>query len=609
MTSGRSMPLPIIILLMLGIVVLPGPGPASTAVNHVRKGIELFSGGDYDAAVQAFTEADVAEPENPVILFDRACALAAAGDHEKAKELYLEAALARDASLASDAHYNLGGLSAAKGQAALGEDPVAAQPAQREEGIRLLLTAVAHYRDCLNLKPDHDDARHNLELIRLFIKNIQAQWEQQDREKAREEMGLLEFLAMIEKRQAELRSAAALVAEQPDSPQQRQAASEIKDSQNSLQEEIEPLKDKLRQEFQAAQQTPQNPATPGNPTPGATPPDNSQNEQALKLLNQLADEAGGLMTAAANDIEAAEFDDANTRQRDVLDRLNQIFMAVAPFTDILQRAIQQQEQLVQTSESLVAASASNLQDTDTEPDEPGSGSDDSNGRATVDDSGMSDVDFPELGWRQNQITDWSRMLSLKAESELPQVEAQLQNARSQSPPSDPATTPPNNNPGTTPPQTTQPDPVEQLEGMQKSMEKAVELAPQVVQHSESATTLLENSKPAEALPIQRKALELLREIAEPLPKQDQSQDNQQDGEGDNEQEDQQQEQENQNQQQGQNENQQQNPDQQQQQEQQSQQERAMSALRRAREREREHRDLQKQLQEIMGGRVRVDRDW
>ena len=35
----------------------------------------------------------------------------------------------------------------------------------------------------------------------------------------------------------------------------------------------------------------------------------------------------------------------------------------------------------------------------------------------------------------------------------------------------------------------------------------------------------------------------------------------------------------------------------------------MSVLRKARERERQHRDLQKQLQQIAGGRVRVDRDW
>ena len=67
-----------------------------------------FAQGDFEAAGKAFTEADVAEPENSAIYFDRACALAAAGDIEKARELFQQAALARDADLAARSHYNLG---------------------------------------------------------------------------------------------------------------------------------------------------------------------------------------------------------------------------------------------------------------------------------------------------------------------------------------------------------------------------------------------------------------------------------------------------------------------------------------------------------------------
>ncbi|MEM9645767.1 MAG: hypothetical protein AAF989_12325, partial [Planctomycetota bacterium] len=59
---------------------------------------------------------------------------------------------------------------------------------------------------CLRIDPGHADARHNLELIRLFVKHIQDQWEKQDREKARREMNLLEFLEMVEQRQATMRS-------------------------------------------------------------------------------------------------------------------------------------------------------------------------------------------------------------------------------------------------------------------------------------------------------------------------------------------------------------------------------------------------------------------
>jgi len=568
-------------LSLIAVSVSLGFGPASTAVERLREGIKAFAAGDFESAGKAFTEADVAEPENPTIAFDRACALSAAGDVDKAKELFREAALARDTGIASRSHYNLGCLSAEQGRAALGDHPVAATPEQREQGMSLLLSAVGHYRDCLKLDTSHVDARHNLELIRLFIKHIQAQWQQQDREKAREEMNLLEFLAMIEQRQIALQSTVRILSEEPDSPQRRQTTSETSEAQAELNEEIEPLKEKIAAEFMAAQQ-----AQAGNAQPGQPPVDDSQAEQAQKLLKQLADEAGGLMVDAASRIESTEFADAEQKQRDVLDRLNQIFMAVAPFSNVLQRATQQQEQLTATSEATTATN------------DEGEDSDESD-QAVSDNAVEIEADLPELQWKQSQVTDWSRMLSLKAQAELPGVESQLQSVQTQGQPAQ--TTQPDDD-GTNP-HGGQPDPSAQLEAMKKSLEKAIELAPRVVEHSTSAAESLGESDMPGALPDQQEALKLLREIAETLSQQNQQNDNQQDGDGNDQQQDQQQSQNN-------NQEQQNNQNQQQKQQQgQSPQERAMSVLRKARERERQHRDLQKQLQQMSGGRVRVDRDW
>ena len=565
----------LLLLCLIGVSVSLGFGPASTAVERVREGIKLFAAGDFESAGKAFTEADVAEPENPTIAFDQACALNAAGDVDKAKELFREAAIARDTGIASRSHYNLGCLSAEQGRSALGDDPVAATPEHREQGMSQLLSAVGHYRDCLKLDTSHADARHNLELIRLFIKHIQAQWQQQDREKAREEMNLLDFLAMIEQRQTTLRSTVRGLSNEPDSPQRRQTTSETSGAQAELNEEIEPLKEKIAAEFQAAQQ-----AQAGNAQPGQPSADDSQAEQAEKLLKQLADEAGELMADAASLLESTEFPDAEQRQRDVLDRLNQMFMAVAPFSNVLQRATQQQEQLTATSEAMTATNDEG-EDSD-ESDQAG------------DNAVEIEADFPELQWKQSQVTDWSRMLSLKAQAGLPGVESQLQSAQAQGQPAE--TTQPDDD-GTNP-HGGQSDPSAQLEAMKKSLEKAIELAPKVVEHSTSAAESLGESDMPGALPDQQEALKLLREIAEPLSQQNQ----QQDGDGNDQNQDQQQSQNN-------NQEQQNNQKQQQKQQGQSPQERAMSVLRKARERERQHRDLQKQLQQIAGGRVRVDRDW
>ncbi|MEM9645766.1 MAG: hypothetical protein AAF989_12320 [Planctomycetota bacterium] len=315
----------------------------------------------------------------------------------------------------------------------------------------------------------------------------------------------------------------------------------------------------------------------------------------------LADEAGDRMMAAASRIDATEFDDADRNQRDVLDRLNQIFMVVAPFAKVLRRATEQQEKLVGTSEAVVESEVS---------------PEDADESATSPDNAETNV--PELAWRQTHITDWSRMLGLKAEAELPTVESQLQN--SQATAEQPQVTPPEDDPAN--PVASAADPSASLHAMKATLEKAIELAPKVVERSTEAAESLGQSNVAEALPDQREALKLLREIAESLDKENSQRDNQQDDDNQEKDQDQKQDQgqggEDQGQDQSQGED--QNEESRSRQEQQAQQnqspqqdsspqERAMSVLRKARERERQHRDLQKRLQQISGGSVRVERDW
>jgi hypothetical protein len=74
----------LVVLLLVGIVSSLGFGSFSTAVEKVREGIGHFTRGEFEAAGKAFSEADVAEPENLMIAFDRACACVAMGEMSKA---------------------------------------------------------------------------------------------------------------------------------------------------------------------------------------------------------------------------------------------------------------------------------------------------------------------------------------------------------------------------------------------------------------------------------------------------------------------------------------------------------------------------------------------
>ncbi|GAF90428.1 unnamed protein product, partial [marine sediment metagenome] len=91
------------------------------ATEKVRQGVRHYNQEDYEAAGKAFAEADVAQPDDPRIAYDRACAYAAGGDADKAIELFQQAALSPKGTLAAACHYNLGCLAAAKARALFGE--------------------------------------------------------------------------------------------------------------------------------------------------------------------------------------------------------------------------------------------------------------------------------------------------------------------------------------------------------------------------------------------------------------------------------------------------------------------------------------------------------
>ena len=633
-----------------------------SVVASVREGLRKFFAGDYEEAEKEFAAAELADPANLVVTYDRACALVASGDSDQAKELFLKSAMARDLKIATRSHYNLGCLVAEQGRAALGTNPVEATKDQREQGLSLLLAAVGHYRDCLKLDPAHKDSRHNLELIRMFIKHIQSQWDERDRQQQREGKDLLQLLRMIEDRQTRIRTQTRNLDQQAESSGRHSLAKKASDDQTTLQEEMEPLREKIDEEFASViQQTQPSPPRSGTAATGTPPATGAMDEQQLQqmqaarqLLIQLADEAGQQMAMAADELETCSFSSASDQQLEVLDRLNQIYMVVAPFTDILQRAIQLQQQLTDESESITerrTSSADQVTDqasvdhtiSDQETPEQkaampqriaaASGeprTDDMTDEEVTVTNGEIEFDPGESAWQQTRVTDWSRMLSLKAEAELPQVEAQVASLPAQADAASPDEGTKDNN-GNEPDSAV--EPAAQLQGLLEALKKAIELGPQVVEHSAAAKEHLRQPDVVAALPEQEQALELLKQIAESLPKQDQNEDqqsgqDQQQGEKQSEQNEQQNQEQNGqqdqknksedqqdgNQQQDQSENQpseqkQSQSDEQQQTDEQSPEARAMSILRRAREREQQHRDLQKQIQRIIGGRAPVEKDW
>jgi len=626
------------VLALLLLSVLTGADTPDAAVSKVRDGIQQFRNSEFSEAEKSFSEASEIAPENATILFDEACAALAAKDNDQARELFSKAALAEHSTVSVKVHYNLGCLEADAAREKLGDDPAGATGDVREESIQLMLTAVRHYRDTLALDEQHTDARHNLELIRLYIKHIQSQWEERDKQKDREEKGLLQFLKMIADRETQLRTTTKSVVDEPDSVQKRQAVRETVAAQRTLQEEIEPLKQKIDEELQASQPAaggphPGSPAQPGSLVqPGVaaqSPPPDDQMEQTRSLLHQLTDEVGRNMLTAAEALDSNDSAAAIVAETEALMLLHQLYMALAPYPDILQRAVERQQALLgedadvaeareaaanepEEQAATVSAEGAVEQNDGADPDDKATGDDTDD---TSSDAPLAAPDFEDLGEGQSRITDFSRMLALKAEAELPQVQQQLEELRQSAPP-EPAEVEDEEKlseegAAVEAQQHQLQQQLKQVEGLAKSMELAVQLAPEVEQHSQAAVDRF--SQRQLAVSEQQETHRILKQIAEPLVDQDQqNQDDQNQDDGDQDQqqnEDGDQGEQNQEQQ----ESEQQEKDEQQpdseQQDAQSKQDKAESILRQARERERQHKDLQKQLRAILGQRIKVDRDW
>jgi len=556
-------------VILLGLFGLPGVVSAGSgdAADKVKQGIAHYNAGDYKAAAAAFVEADVAQPDDPRITFDRACAYAAAGDVDKAVELLQEAALSPEPALAARCHYNRGRIVADSARTVFGEHPEDASAEIRQEGLQLLTQAVGHFRDCIEMDPNHADARHNLEIIRLWIKHMQSLWQQRDRQKQREEMNLLEFLLSIEARQRELRATGKSLAAEPDSPKRRQALSVAGTAQRLLTEEIGPLKEKIAQALAAPQQAAGQPAA-GPPGRTSPPPSSSQadSQEVVGLLNGLADKVVKAMLSAADQFDGCRPADAFESQTDAVAKLNEIYMVVAPYPSLVERALGTQQELVDRAAPAEAIPDQQSPQEQFPQEHP-------------------PADIEESAWSQGFVAGWSRILISKAEQGLESLKSGAPAAAA------------GKDPGQAPADAEAAK--KRIEGLRQSMQKAVQLGPKVQILTAKAASDLENRKPANALPKQQEALRLLKEIAKPLARQQQQQNQKQDQKKDQQNEDQEKKD-------------QEKKDQQQQKKKKPRdlsKEQAKALFRKVRQRQQEHQKLKKQLQQYVGPPSKAERDW
>jgi Ca-activated chloride channel family protein len=134
---------------IMTIVILAASGRAENYASLNDKGNKAYDKGDVKKALDLYHQAEVERPETPEIFYNQANALSKDGNIEEALGKYDKALQSNDAKLQQMAHFNTGNAYF-----------------QKQEYMK----AVESYKKALELNPGDVDAKYNLELARVMLK-------------------------------------------------------------------------------------------------------------------------------------------------------------------------------------------------------------------------------------------------------------------------------------------------------------------------------------------------------------------------------------------------------------------------------------------------------
>ena len=592
---------------------------AEDSTTKIREGMRLFSAEQFDEASKSFAAAaeslEKAKSDKAAIAaFDEACALHRKGDLELARDRYLKAGLSQDKGLATSAHFNIGVIASEQARKLAGETPETVPADKRKEILDEIGRSIDSYRHCLELQPQHSQARHNLELLRQWTKYYSDRWREADLQKRRDETNLIQFLEYLVQAQLSLKDTSEGLGPNA-SPN---SFAELKRVQEELRNEIPYLKDKIDSELRPKEKDAKSAAASS-----ISSQDKEDIERGIGLLSSWADDAGTKMANAGKDLTKREATAAAENQQRAADQLDQIWDAVVPFHPLLANELAQQTQI---AKQLTPPASNEVQK---DLDDSSEKSEESENPQPLQKLEVNDQEWSQLLKKQERVLRKARLLRPKAESELSQVESQ--------PESQPKV---DDNTSIAPPtegENAEAMPKVDPEAIKAGYQKAIELAPKAVEEMEAAVKQLGKRDRQLSATHAEEAHRILQEIQDAQPKnpeqdqQEQKKDQDKDQQQDNEQkkdkdqekdkkgdEGKDKEEKNKNDEKKQDKQQDEKKDEdkkdqdkptEKRQEPKVSQDRIEEALRRVREREQEKRERDRELRARVLGRVPVDKDW
>jgi len=140
----------------------------------VAEANQAFADGEYAAALEAYSAMELKLPQSPELAYNRGAASYMLGDYAQARDAFNRSLLTRDVGLEAKIKFNLGDVAFASARKKMSNPP---------EAINLLKSAIVHWRDAVELDPEDDDARINIELAERQIRDLVEKLKQRREER------------------------------------------------------------------------------------------------------------------------------------------------------------------------------------------------------------------------------------------------------------------------------------------------------------------------------------------------------------------------------------------------------------------------------------------
>ncbi|MCA9012541.1 MAG: tetratricopeptide repeat protein [Planctomycetaceae bacterium] len=164
-----------VILLSVAQVTAQSPVSIRQTATEINAANTLLRDGKVDEALDAYRRIVPVEQQRDELNYNMAVAEYRKGNIEAAEALFTDIVGTDSPNLAADSRYNLGNCQYAGALQAAEQDKPAA--------IKLLRKAIANYRGALRGKPDHADARANIELAGELIRTLEQEQKKEEEQK------------------------------------------------------------------------------------------------------------------------------------------------------------------------------------------------------------------------------------------------------------------------------------------------------------------------------------------------------------------------------------------------------------------------------------------